>query len=250
VWLEGSISPITPNFDSLKAPFSLFVTITGDIYVDNGKNNRVDKSTLNAARSTTVMYVTDQCHSLFIDINDNLYCCINSDHQVIKKSLKDPIENPSTIVAGTGSEGSLSNMLDNPRGIFVDINFDLYVADSNNNRIQLFKSGELNGITVAGDGAPQTITLSEPSGMVLDADKYLFIVDRDYHRIIGSGPNGFRCLVGCSTILGLAPHQLYGPFTLSFDSYGNMFVADQRNNRIQKFFLSTNSCSKCLKIFK
>ena len=156
---------------------SLFVTITGDIYVDNGDNGRVDKSTLNATQSITVMNVNGHCFGLFVDINDNLYCSMYDQHQVIKKSLNNTT-NPSTIVAGNGSSGSLSNMLNGPYGIFVDINFDLYVADSGNNRIQLFKSGELNATTLVGNGAPGTITLNCPTGIVLDADKYLFIVDR------------------------------------------------------------------------
>ena len=46
-------------------------------------------------------------------------------------------------------------------GIFVDINLDLYVADYYNHRIQLFRLGELNGITVAGNTSLNTtITLS------------------------------------------------------------------------------------------
>jgi hypothetical protein len=115
------------------------------------------------------------------------------------------------------------------------VNFDLYVADSRNNRVQLFQSGESNGITVAGSGSPNpTINLDCPTGIVLDADKYLFIVDANNHRIVGSGLNGFQCLVGCYGP-GSESNQLDLPSTFSFDRSGNMFVADQRNNRIQKF---------------
>jgi DNA-binding beta-propeller fold protein YncE len=174
---------------------------------------------------------------------------VRGKHQVIKKSLNNTTD-PTIIVAGNGSSGSLSNMLNAPWGIFVDINFDLYVADSDNHRIQLFKSGELNAITLAGSEVPGTISLNQPSGIVLDADKYLFIVDRSSHRIVGQDSNGFRCLVGCSGSFGLESNQLKKPYALSFDSYGNMFVSDDQNHRIQKFILSTNSCGKCLKIFK
>ena len=89
-------------------------------------------------------------------------------------------------------------MLYNPYGIFVDINFDLYVADCSNSRVQLFQLGQSNALTVAGSAAPGTITLNCPTAIVLDADKYLFIADYNNHRIVGSGPNGFQCVVGCS----------------------------------------------------
>src|SRR5207244_2151424 len=105
---------------------------------------------------------------------------------------------------------------------FVDINLDLYVADCGNDRVQLFHSGQLNGITVAGNGSIENISIACPTAIVLDADKHLFIVDQNNHRIVELGPNISRCLVGCSGY-GSASFQLNYPQTLSFDSYGNMF---------------------------
>ena len=187
------------------------------------------------------MTVNSPCSGLFIDISNTLYCSMGSRDQVLKRSLNDSAMTTTTI-AGSASSGSGSNQLWYPEGIFVDINFDLYVADSGNDRIQLFPSGELNGITVAGSGSPNiTITLSLPYAVVLDADHYLFIADKGNHRIIGSGPYGFRCLVGCSGS-GSGSNQLAYPTSLSFDIDGNLFVADSNNNRIQKFILMTNSC--------
>ena len=69
-------------------------------------------------------------------------------------------------------------------------------------------------------------------------------MDSNNDRIVGSGPNGFRCLVGCSGSQGSASNQLNTPITLSFDSYGNMFVTDCGNNRIEKFILTNNSLGK------
>jgi hypothetical protein len=124
------------------------------------------------------------------------------------------------------------------------VNFDLYVADCYNNRIQLFQSGEFNGKTVAGNKSSNpTISLSNPTGIVLDAYKYLFIVDSWNCRIVGSGPNGFRCLIGCDG-WGSQSNPLSYPWSLSFDRYGNMFVTDRNNNRIQKYLFNESSCSK------
>ena len=196
---------------------------------------------MNGTGLSPLMFFCTQCAGLFVDLNNNLYCSTHYPHQVVSQSLDDP-SNRMTIVAGTGCAGSSSNMLDSPQGIFVTISLDLYVADWGNNRIQLFRRGELNATTVAGNGASGTIVLREPTGVVLDADGYLFIVDSGKHRIIGSGPHGFRCVVGCSGSNGLASHQLYYPHMMSFDSEGNLFVADTTNHRIQKFLLSNNTC--------
>ena len=150
-------------------------------------------------------------------------------HQVVKRMVEHDNSKLNNNYRGhRHSMDHTANQLYNPHGIFVDINLDLYVADCNNNRIQLFRLGELNGITVAGSTTLNTtITLNNgPRGIVLDADNYLFIADGGNNRIVGSGPNGFRCLVGCFNSSGSASNQLNNPHTLSFDSYGNMFVTD------------------------
>ena len=99
-------------------------------------------------------------------------------------------------------------------------------------------------MTVAGSSAPQTIDLSFPTGIALDANGYLFIVDAGDSRVVGSGANGFRCLVGCTRPAGGAPDQLHAPKSMAFDTYGNIFITDSNNTRVQKFLLLTNSCSK------
>jgi hypothetical protein len=249
IWLNDDFNPTRTILVGSSDPRSIFVAITGDIYVDNGgSNGRVDKWTFNTNTSVPVMYVNSSCFGLFLDINDTLYCSMYNRDQVVKRWLNDET-NTSTPAAGTGIAGSDSNMLSSPYGIFVDINFDLYVAHCQNHRIQHFRSGQLNATTIAGDrSSDPTIRLTCPTGIVLDADRYLFIVDYGNHRIVGSGPNGFRCLVGCFG-RGSASNQLDYPATLSFDSYGNMFVTDWDNHRVQKFLLSTNSCSKYKNIY-
>lgn len=190
------------------------------------------------------MYMDAGCYGLFIDINNTLYCSINSKSKVVTKRLSSA-SNILTIVAGTGCSGSTSNSLNQPHGIFVYINFDLYVADTGNNRIQLFPLGQLNGVTVAGDGSLKiTITLNYPTDVILDVDKYLFIADYGNNRIVGSGPNGFRCIVGCTGSSGSASNTLFNPISMAFDSYGNIYVVDFNNNRTQKFLRLNNTLGK------
>ena len=230
---------------NLSNPYSIFVTKDLDIYVDNGQNySRIDKWDPKKNMSTPVMSVNSSCYGLFVDINNYIYCSLNEYHQVIKQQLNN--FNPSLILAaGTGVKGSALDMLNSPHGIFVHTNFDLYVADCKNDRVQVFTKDNLTGLTVAGRNSSKfTITLNCPAGVVLDFDEYLFIVDQENHRIIGSGLNGFRCLVGCSRLSNNSANQLDSPRTLSFDNFGNMYVTDRDNSRIQKFSILTNSCGK------
>jgi hypothetical protein len=244
VWLQGNTVPTRNISGNLNYPASVFASDTGDVYGDNGYSNyQVDKWTLNATIGVPVMYVCGACYGFFIDIKNTLYCSMFARHQVVSNSQTKTL-NTWSIIAGTNNvAGSTSTTLYNPRGIFVDTSFNLYVADSVNDRIQFFTSGQLNATTLAGTGATGTIALYYPTGVVLDANGYLFIVDCYNHRIVGQGSNGFRCIAACSGA-GSTSTQLDYPVTLSFDSYGNIFVTDQSNNRIQQFLFATNSCGK------
>ena len=229
---ENHLNPTNTISGNLIFPLSLFVTTNGDIYVENGKNERVDKWIVKTEKWISAMNVNvlAHCSGLFVDIYESLYCSIQTYHRVDKKWSN----GKTATIAGTGVQGSESNMLKHPRGIFVDINLDLYVADQYNNRIQLFRLNQQNGITVAGNGSKSvTIELNLPTGIVLDGDQHPFIVDCGNSRIIGSDENGFRCIFGCSGS-GPTNDKLSGPYSMSFDSYGNIYVMDAGNNRAQK----------------
>ncbi|CAF1462736.1 unnamed protein product [Adineta steineri] len=224
IWRDESINPTKIIHGNFTKPVSLFVTSNGDIYIDDGfENGRVQKWITETNTFATVMNVSSQCGGLFVDINDTLYCSMTVYHQVVKRLLNDTVMTSNRVAAGTSSTGSAPNELAFPSGIFVDVNLDLYVAEWGNHRVQLFQPGKSNGITVAGiTSLNPTITLSCPSGIILDNEKYLFIVDQLNRRIVGSGLNGFRCLVGCYG-WGSQSNQLDGPFSLSFDRSGNIF---------------------------
>ncbi|CAF0849420.1 unnamed protein product [Adineta steineri] len=242
IWLEeGSIVPSRNISLSSRLPNSIFVTSNNDIYVSiGGSPYSIDAWTLNATSSISSMPVDGPCFSLFVDIEDNLYCSLNTLHKVVTSSIIGST-NSTTIIAGTGNAGSSSDMLDGPRGIFIDRNLSLYVADCNNNRIQLFYFGQSNGITIVNSTEVIRLTpLNCPSGITLDADGYLYITDRYNNRVVASGPNGFHCVVGCSGSADSTSYGLQQPSALSFDSYGNLFVVDTYHDRIQKFLLTTN----------
>ena len=125
---ENHLNSTKTISSSLSDPLSLFVTTNGDIYVVNGNKRRVDKWIRENETWISVMNVTSACVGLFIDIFENLYCSMAGNHRVDTKWSN----GTTTIVAGTGVQGAESDMLQFPRGMFVDINLDLYVADCDN----------------------------------------------------------------------------------------------------------------------
>ena len=242
IWSENGTTPIRVLSGQINNPGAIFVSDQGDIYVDGGSTKQIVKWTPNNDTGIVVINTTTQCLGLFIDVNNSLYCSGNNQPNVTKVSL-----NSSSyswiLVAGKNIAGPASDELNHPNGIFVTDDFDLYVADYTNNRIQRFRLGQSNATTVAG-GTSGTISLNGPVGVTLDVDGYLFIVDAYNHRVVAQGPSGFRCIAACSGSSGSTPTTLSEPRTLAFDSHGNLYVADMSNNRIQKFILMANSCSK------
>ena len=74
---------------------------------------------------------------LFVDDFNNLYYSLFSYYQVMKCPLGTDNSTP-VVVAGNGIAGNAPNQLFGPYGYAVDVKQNLYVADSNNNRVQYF----------------------------------------------------------------------------------------------------------------
>jgi hypothetical protein len=223
----------------------LFISTSDDMYISVGSTvARVEKWAPNATTPVVVMNGITSCFGLVIDRNNTMYC---SHGPLVPRVLKIALgSNPNSHVVALGgfTTGSTAAKFNEPYGLFVDSNFGLYVADSGNHRIQYFPAGQTNGTTVAGATAPGTISLFSPNTITLDGNGYLYILDQYNNRIVASGINGFRCIAGCTQTNGSANNQLSIPGFFVFDIYGNIFVADRGNSRIQQFLLATNSCGK------
>ncbi|CAF4246085.1 unnamed protein product [Adineta steineri] len=237
----------------LTKPHSLFVMTNNDIYVtyDTDPSNIYNWTNSDTyggydTNLSNIYHWTNQgipitpsktCDALFMDINYNIYCSLYYIHQIMKYPSSSSTNNSGIRAAGNGSSGNLSNLLTNPMGIFVDTNFNLYVADSGNNRIQFFRPGDTNGITVVGSAFASNIVLRKPTSVILDGNGYLFIVDSNNNRIIMSGSLYTRCIIGCEE-----DDLSFSPYFIRFDSYGNIYASALNSSHIQKFTLITDSC--------
>ena len=220
----------------------LFIGLDGDIYFSQDTNaKKIFKWTSSPIKIDLVGESESACTGLFIDPSNILYCSQRWAHQVIRTSSRTE-KNLNIVVAGTGAPGSGPNQLSAPWNIFIDFQYNLYVTDGNNYRIQKFRRGELTGTTVAGNGIPTGLFLKKPSDCLVDRSDSLYIADNENHRIIRVMKNQWRCIAGCSGTLGSGAHQFSKPYNLQLDQSGNLYVADEFNFRMQRFEL-IQSCS-------
>ena len=240
VWNEGNSNPISTIPLPLFFFSSLFVIEKDEIYFETvHEKGRIDKWDPNFNQSFSIAKFSESCFGFFIDLNNTVYCSMRVHHKVDKVWL-DGDRNATILVAGTGSPGSAVNELRSPYGIFVDTDFNLYVADSDNHRILLFQYEQKTGVVVAGNGFPGGLSLSLPTDVILDRDKVLYIADNENNRIIRVNKDQYDCIIGCSRQQGAGPDQFHKSYALRFDSYGNLYVIDEFNHRLQKFILQTD----------
>jgi uncharacterized protein (TIGR03437 family) len=136
----------------------------------------------------------------------------------------------------TGDGGpAISATFANPNALAFDNAGNLYVADTNNNRIRRI---DTRGVveTVLGDGGPlynqdpaclpdQNSFLRNPQGVAVDAAGDIFIADTGKNRVLKVTPGGTQ-----TTIAG----QLSQPQGVFVDRAGNLFITNTGNSALLK----------------
>jgi sugar lactone lactonase YvrE len=159
-------------------------------------------------------------------------------------------------IAGDGTQGfsgdggaATGAELDVPFGVALDDAGDVFIADTQNNRIREVSAAGII-TTVAGDGAPgfsgdggpaTSASLNHPMGVALDVSGNIYIADEYNNRIrkvstagtittvVGSGGPGNSGDGGLATSA-----QLYYPTGIAVDGSGDLFIADSNNNRVRE----------------
>jgi sugar lactone lactonase YvrE len=190
-------------------------------------------------------------YKVAVDAAGNLFIADTDNNRIRKVDTNGII----TTVAGNGdgrysSDGTNATNagLYSPEGVAVDAAGNLFIADTDNNRI---RKVDTNGIitTVAGngnggysgDGTNATnVGLYSPAGVAVDVAGNLFIADTYNSRIRKVDTNGIITTVagggtnyagynGAATNAGL-----YSPAGVAVDAAGNLFIAEAANNVIRK----------------
>ncbi len=145
-----------------------------------------------------------------------------------------------------------------PSDVFVDDEGNLFIADRDNHRVRKVDT-EGNITTIAGNGlrgfsgeggSANAASLDSPTGVFVDADGNVYIVDRDNGRIRKVSPDGTIQTVAGNGTRGFSGDgasatdaSLDGPAGIFVDAAGNIYIVDRRNKRIRKVDAETGSIS-------
>ena len=132
-----------------------------------------------------------------------------------------------------GSQGSIQGQFDKIRGVAVDDDGNIYVADGYNHRIQKFTPGG-NFITAVGRKGNDMLQFNVPKCCAVHPlNKKIYIADYNNGRIQILNPDlTFSSSFGSC---GCGSGEFNCPSDVAFDSTGNVYVADLYNDRIQVF---------------
>jgi len=189
-----------------------------------------------------------------LDKNGNLYIADMYNHRVRKVDSAGVI----TTVAGTGNLGfsgdggsALTADFNYTRGVAVDKDGNLYIADMYNHRIRKVSKGIVS--TVAGTGAvgyngdnlqATSAQLNLPACVAVESNGALYIAEEDGNRIRKVDTSGIITTVAGTGTAGYngdgakaTSAQLNAPDGVAFDGTGNLYIADSSNNRIRKVAL-------------
>ncbi|RTZ05909.1 hypothetical protein EKM05_13220 [Flavobacterium sp. GSP27] len=143
-----------------------------------------------------------------------------------------------TTAAGGNGSGSNANQLSSPNSFFVDNAGNIYVTDTQNNRIQKWAPGAISGTTVAGGNGmgANANQLSSPNNLFVDTAGNIYIADTQNYRIQKWAPGAITgTTVAGGNGMGSNANQLSYPNRFFVDTIGNIYVVDGMNNRIQKW---------------
>jgi len=265
---SGDNGPATSA--TLQNPDSVSVDANGNVYISDAGNKKIKRVDSITQKITTIAgdgtdtYVGDglqastsgigRPNKVTTDISGNVYFCNNG--LVRKIDMGTGIMNR---VAGSiqdapcngyngDNEPAINSALNNPQGIAIDKQNNIYISDTGNRRIRKIDAATGNITTIAGiggwgysgDGGLATNAAISVSTMAIDNSGNIYIADYSNARIRKIDTSGI-----ITTIAGTGINHLSGdnssalnatlsyPMGIALDIFGRVFIADTSNSQIR-----------------
>jgi len=258
-------------------PIPVAIDTFGNIFLGDYHNSRVRK--INAVSDTirtvagngmdgylgngglATSAKIDRPNGVAVDDSDNIYIA-DDDNEDIRKvyaatGIIETVAGLGPGTAGYGGDGGPATLahLDGTYGVAVDSAHNIYICDYNNNRVRKVtaSTGIIN--TIAGTGVPgyngdgiaaTSAEVYNPYGIAVDKSGNVFIGDRSNNRVRKIDTQGIiHTLAGNGTGayngdgVAATSAELNSPLGVAVDAAGNVYIADESNDRIRKIVATT-----------
>jgi len=213
-------------------PYGVAVDSSGNVYVADFGNNRIQKFDSNGGFITKWGSYGNgdgwfgNPYGVAVDSSGNVYAADSGNSRIQK------FDSNGGFITKWGSSGTGDGQFNDPFGVAVDSSGNVYVTDYYNHRIQKFNS---NGGFMTKWGSDGTVDgqFKGFTGVAVDSSGNVYAADSGNNRIQKFDSNG-RFITKWGS-LGSGDGQFKDPFGVAVDSSGNVYVTDYHNNRIQKF---------------
>ena len=267
---------------NLNGPSGVALDTVGNLYIADRNDNRVrrvdsatgvittyvgsgtagftgDGGVSGAAKLNAVTGIAfDQHNGLYIaDSGNNVIRMVDGSNGIITTIAGNGTAcSATTATCGDGGLATSAN-LSRPNGVGVDSSLNIYIADTNNNRVRMVNS--LTGVisTIAGTGtaayggdggAATSATLSGPRMLALDNAENIYIADsvNNVVRLVSSATGVINTVAGisatpCATSTAACGDggratlaNLNAPRAVALDLDNNLYIADTGDNRIRE----------------
>ena len=249
-WGSGP-SSLNGQFDG---PHGVAVDGSGNVYVTDFSNDRVEKFTSTGTFITTWGSAGgdngqfEQVRGVAVDSSGNVYVADSGNERVQK------FTSTGTFTTTWGSLGSGKGSFNTPYGVAADSSGNVYVTDQLDNRVEKFTSSG-NFMTQWGCATPSSSfpsctagsgngEFSGPRGVAVDSAGNVYVADYGNNRVEKFTNTGtYVTQWGCATPSATVPAcpasssdgQFNGPNYVAADSSGGVYVTDFTNNRFEKF---------------
>jgi hypothetical protein len=222
-------------------PVGIAVDSSGNVYVADGENCRIQKFDSNG-KFLTEWGSRGSGNGQFnvpmgiaVDPTGNVFVSDFRNFRIQK------FDTNGHFLAKWGNE---SEEMDMPVGIALDDIGNIYVADTAHNLVKKFAS---TGVFISswdsgGLHGGLNNGFNYPVGVAVDASRNLYVLDSKNNRVQKFDSNAnFINKWGSE---GSGDGQFINPYGIAVDIHGNVYVADRDNNRIQKFDSNGNFLTK------